>query len=109
MRVETARRFAYTKSLMRFKYLVLVAIYVITSSAWAGSTLENAGYCVLPAPQEVKLDGHDVSLGPELQLAISPGMAPDDVAVEALKEGLKERHGLRVVQTALGTPVIRLV
>lgn len=50
------------------------------------SPLGVRGYGVVPEPQRVELNGADVRFGPEWIIEFGPGVARNDVAVEALRE-----------------------
>jgi len=71
------------------------------------SSLYTRGYAVIPAPQQVRLGQGDFRIGAGWRVEVGPGIAPNDVAVETLKEGLQERHGLRLDEHGSG-PAIRL-
>jgi len=71
------------------------------------SSLYARGYTAIPEPQHVKLGESDFEISPAWRVQIGPGIAPGDVAVETLKEGLKERYGLAIGERGSG-PAIRL-
>ncbi|MCJ7503464.1 MAG: beta-N-acetylhexosaminidase [Acidobacteriia bacterium] len=55
------------------------------------SPLGARGYTVVPEPQQVTLNGGDFTFSDVWRLELAPGVAPDDVAVQSLKEDLKSR------------------
>ncbi|PYV15745.1 MAG: hypothetical protein DMG21_14130 [Acidobacteria bacterium] len=71
------------------------------------SSLYSRGYTVLPEPQQVKLGQSDFELSAAWRVEVGPGVPPGDVAVETLREELKERYGLKLDEHGSG-PAIRL-
>jgi len=71
------------------------------------SSLYARGYTVIPEPQQVKLGQGDFGISAAWRVEVGPGVAPSDVAVETLKEGLQERYGLKLREHGSG-PAIRL-
>jgi hypothetical protein len=71
------------------------------------SSLYARGYTVIPEPQQVKLGPGDFRISAGWRVEVGPGVAPGDVAVETLKEGLQERYGLTLGEHGSG-PAIRL-
>ena len=75
---------------------------LITASAWLAGPLPAAtasplfarGYTVIPEPQKVTLTGKDFEFSPSWRLELAPGVQPDDIAVESLKQELQERFHL---------------
>ena len=55
------------------------------------SALFARGYAVIPAPQRVTLSGKDFEVAAPWWLELGPGVKADDVAVQSLQEGLRER------------------
>jgi hypothetical protein len=86
--------------------LLLVAIQPLPAQTL--SPLTSRGYTVLPIPQTVTLGPRDFALTDGWQLVLEPGVNPDDVAVQSLRELLSERFGLRLAEPATGQGVIRL-
>ena len=71
------------------------------------SMLYARGYTLIPEPQQVKLGEGDFRISAGWRVEVGPGVAPDDVAVGALKEGLQERYELMLGEHGSG-PAIRL-
>ena len=82
---------------------------MMVSCASGASALTQAGYSLLPLPQQLRLSGREVQLNARGGLVLEKGIAANDVAVEALKEGLKQWHGVELGAAASGTPAIVLV
>ncbi len=55
------------------------------------SPLLARGYTVIPQPQKVSLEAGDFSFGNGWRLRLDPSISANDVAVEALREGLSQR------------------
>lgn len=72
-------------------------------AAAATSALVSRGYAVLPAPQKMTLGAKDIEFSGAWHVELGPGVRPDDIAVQSLKERLQERF--RVVLGRAGTPV----
>jgi len=64
------------------------------SKAASTSPLFARGYTVLPAPQQVSLEEKDFPFGEGWVLQLAPGVRPDEVAVETLREDLRSRFGI---------------
>jgi len=62
-----------------------------TLRAAAASPLFAQGYTVIPEPQKVTLAGQDFEVRVPWRLELGPSVKADDVAVESLREGLRER------------------
>src|SRR5450755_3143050 len=62
--------------------------------------LSARGYTVLPVPQKVTLGQQDFAFTDNWQLALDRGVPSQDVAVESLKEQLRERFDLSVSDKA---------
>jgi len=58
------------------------------------SPLASRGYTVIPEPRQVQLAPDDVRFGPGWSIDIGPGIARNDVAVDALREDVAARYGL---------------
>ncbi|OLE86931.1 MAG: hypothetical protein AUG07_01805 [Acidobacteria bacterium 13_1_20CM_2_60_10] len=71
------------------------------------SALYARSYTVIPEPHQVKLGKIDFEISAAWRVQLGPGVAPGDVAVETLKEELKERYGLTLGERGSG-PAIRL-
>ena len=75
------------------------------------SPLYSRGYTVIPQPQQVTLRGTDFRFEGGWQLSLGEGVRSNDVAVEALTDGLVSRFHLNLNQQATkshSTGVIRL-
>jgi len=78
--------------------LLCGSVLAVMSVCW-GSVLRAAtvsalfarGYTVIPAPQQVTLSGKDFEVATPWRLDLGPGVKADDVAVQSLQEGLRER------------------
>jgi hexosaminidase len=86
---------------------LLVLLRVGGAQAATVTPLAAAGYSALPAPQQVALTGADFAIGPAWRIALDAGVAADDVALETLRDGAAQRHGLRLRQDGDG-PAITL-
>lgn len=76
---------------------MIVSCLTCTSSlAFAAtvSPLFGRGYTVIPEPQEVSLGATDFEFGAGWRLQLDKSVAPDDVAVEALRDDLATRFNL---------------
>jgi len=83
--------------------LALAAIFVLEISPLLAETvppLSARGYTVLPVPQKVTLGSQDFAFTDGWQLVLESGVRSGDVAVESLKEQLRERFYLNVTDTA---------
>jgi hypothetical protein len=58
------------------------------------SPLFARGYTVLLASQQVSLEEKDFPFGEGWVLQLAPGVRPDEVAVETLREDLRSRFGI---------------
>lgn len=95
----------------------LVALFMSVGFVEAGhaatsSPLFVRGYTVLPQPQEVDLKDGEIEFGAGWNLDLGPGVKPDDVAVESLKEDLRARWRVPLGTThpsKAGAEIIRLV
>ncbi|MGI9071822.1 MAG: glycoside hydrolase family 20 zincin-like fold domain-containing protein [Bryobacteraceae bacterium] len=81
--------------------LLGLLLFLLGSSGWAAtsSPLFARGYTVLPAPQKVSLGTKDFEFKRGWRLELGPGIKPEDIAVQSLKEELKDRF-----QLTLGVP-----
>src|SRR2546426_11599557 len=71
------------------------------------SALYARSYTVIPEPHQVKLGKIDFEISAAWRVQLGPGVGPGDVAVETLKEELKDRYGLTLGERGSG-PAIRL-
>ncbi|MGB8480890.1 MAG: glycoside hydrolase family 20 zincin-like fold domain-containing protein [Acidobacteriaceae bacterium] len=82
---------------MRALVIAAVAsVFCCIAHAQTVSPLFARGYTVVPEPQKVSLDGSDFTFNQAWQLKIDNGVAKDDVAVDALREGLASRFNVRM-------------
>ena len=65
-----------------------------TPPTLAQTPLFARGYTVIPVPQKVELNGGDFEFGSGWRLDLGPGVKPDDVAIESLRDGLSSRFGV---------------
>src|ERR1039458_514533 len=65
------------------------------------------GYTVIPEPRNVVLSSGDFPFGPDWRVELGPGVPPDDVAVQTLREDLLSRFQLRL-QPQANAGVVRL-
>jgi hypothetical protein len=73
------------------------------------SPLFVRGYTVIPEPQKVTLSGKDFEFSPSWRLELAPGVPPDDIAVQSLKQELQERFHLALVEAKdKGGPGLKL-
>jgi hypothetical protein len=81
---------------IRLTYLLGLLPVLLGSSCLAATTssLFARGYTVLPAPQKVSLGTKDFEFTRAWRLELGPGIKPDDIAVQSLKEELEERFQL---------------
>ncbi len=77
---------------------VLFAAVILGASASAQvvSPLFARGYTVVPAPQTVSLGARDFSFGSNWQLKVDKSVAPDDVAIDALRDDLVSRFHIQL-------------
>jgi hypothetical protein len=79
---------------MWLKALAITLLFGLGMQAQTISKLAAAGYTVIPEPQDVELQGAELRFGPEWSLEAGPGVAAGDIALESLRDLLKERFGL---------------
>jgi len=73
---------------------VLAVMSVCSGSVLRAATVSPLfarGYTVIPAPQQVTLSGKDFEVATPWRLELGAGIKADDVAVQSLQEGLRER------------------
>ena len=76
------------------KFLTVVAVLGCFCSSGLSQTVSPLlarGYTVIPQPQKVSLNAGDISFGDGWQLRLDSSVPSNDVAVEALREGLSQR------------------
>jgi hexosaminidase len=71
------------------------------------SSLFARGYAVIPEPQQVKLEHDDFRITAGWRVDWGRGVEPSSAALEALQDGLQDRHGFKLAERGSG-PVIRL-
>ena len=97
-----------------FGYMALAAALCLlpmaaNATAATASPLFARGYTVIPSPQKVTLAGKDFDFGPAWHLELGPGVKPDDIAVESLRDELQERFHLALSEAkGKGGPVLKL-
>ena len=69
------------------------------------SSLYGRGYALIPAPQQVKLEGDDFRLTPAWSLDLGKAVSPDSPAVETLKSGFEGRHGFKLAERGNGAAI----
>ncbi len=74
-----------------FRDLPLIFLLSICPCIAATSALLSRGYTVLPQPQQSNLTTQDFRFGDNWGLEIGNGVAPNSVAIEALREDLQSR------------------
>ena len=80
------------------------------ATAATASPLFARGYTVIPQPQRVTLSGKDFAFDSSWRLELAPGVMPDDIAVQSLKQELQERFHLALTQAkGKAGPSLRLV
>lgn len=90
---------------MSMKSLAFALLFGLGLQAQTLSKLAASGYTVIPEPQDVELQpGPDLRFGPEWSLQAGPGVNSGDIALESLRDLLKERFGLNAPANS-GTPV----
>ncbi len=67
------------------------------SQAFAVTPLLSRGYAVLPQPRQVELQPSDFPFGTGWSLSLAPGLSATDVAVQTLREDLRERYGISLI------------
>ena len=90
-----------------------IALALISTSAPPGraatlSPLFARGYTVIPTPQRVTLGTSNFEVTPAWRLELGPGIKPDDIAIQSLKEGLRDRFGLTLGGSRDAVGVVRL-
>jgi hexosaminidase len=88
----------------------LVVFILMAASGWSAtsSALFARGYTVIPAPQKVTLGADDFEITQAWRLETGSEVKPEDVAVQDLKEKLKERFDLTLGGSRTGG-VVRLL
>src|SRR5579863_2247841 len=75
--------------------LILISWAVALGQAETVSPFYARGYTVMPEPQVVKLRPSDFVFGPDWRMEVQ-GIAPNDVAIETVKEELEHRFRLKL-------------
>src|SRR5690348_4599125 len=86
----------------------LLVVFACSTQILHGATpseLYSRGYTLIPEPQRVELKGPDIEIDGSWKLQIVRGVKSDDVAVESLKEGLKDRDGITFATRGAGKVV----
>ena len=89
-----------------FTGLIYIFLAVPPVHAETVSPLQARGYNVMPQPQVVKLRASDFEFGSDWKIEVQ-GAAPDDVAIETLRDELGRRYGLTLGVS--GGNVLRLI
>src|SRR5947209_15074817 len=89
---------------MPLRFITLVGLL---AGLCTGSDLASRGYTVIPEPQQVKLQPDDFRFGTGWSCPLGPGVKPDSVAVESVRQDLRSRFGVDLRATA-GPGVVRL-
>jgi hypothetical protein len=82
-------------------------IFAVQARPELVSSLYARGYMIIPEPQQVKLEPDDFRIAAGWRLELGQGVEPNSAAVEVLKEGFEERHGMKLAERGSG-PAIRL-
>lgn len=93
------------------RHVLLAASFFLASSlhGQAASPLFARGFAVLPQPQEVSLQPDEISLdSSNWRLQADPSVPADSIAVESLIEGLRERDGIQLSQSAISSFTLHL-
>jgi hexosaminidase len=77
-------------------YAMLNSLPLLAQQPPVKSPLLVRGYTVIPEPQRVSLGNGDFRFGADWRLQPGPGVPPNDVAVETLREDLSTRFRLRL-------------
>jgi len=96
---------------LAFAATMILALVSLAAPAPAttASPLFARGYTVIPEPQKVTLTGKDFEFSPSWRLELAPGVRPEEVAVESLKQELQERFHLALEEAkGKGGPGLRL-
>jgi hexosaminidase len=88
--------------------LLCFQIASVASYAATSSPLFSRGYTVIPAPQKVSLGAKDFEFTHTWRLDLGPGIKPDDIAVQSLKEELQERFQLTLGVSGTAGAVVHL-
>jgi hexosaminidase len=89
------------------RFCLLVIIMGFAQMAHGATPLEfySRGYNLIPEPQQVEFKGGDIELDESWRIQPVSGVKPDDVAVESLKEGLKDRDRLALATRGPGKAI----
>ena len=86
----------------------MLVLFCAGATAATVSPLVSRGYAVLPAPQKVALGPNDFEFTSAWHVELGPGVRPDEIAVQSLKERLQERFGLTLGRPGTPGTVVRL-
>jgi len=89
-----------------FTGLIYILLAIAPVHAETVSPLQARGYTVMPQPQVVKLGASDFEFGPDWKIEVQ-GAAPNDVAIETLRDELGRRY--RLTLGVSGANVLRLI
>jgi N-acetyl-beta-hexosaminidase len=91
---------------------VILAACLLPLASWGladtVSPLFARGYTVIPEPQKVSLNAGDFIFGPGWRLDVDGSVSSNDVAIEALREGLSSRFHIALNGSAAGAGTISL-
>jgi len=104
--VKTQSSFRLLPKVLLLAFVASV-VFAVQARAELVSALYARGYTVIPEPQRVKLEDDDFRIAANWRLELGRGVEPNSAAVEVLKEGLEERHGIKLAERGSG-PAIRL-
>ena len=93
------------------KFLTVVAVLGCFCSSGLSQTVSPLlarGYTVIPQPQKVSLNAGDISFGDGWQLRLDSSVPSNDVAVEALREGLSQRFHITLDSHGSSSGVLSL-
>jgi hexosaminidase len=89
----------------RFCLLMVIAGCTQTVRGATPSELYSRGYTLIPAPQQVEFEGQDIEFDGSWKIVPGGGVTSDGVALESLKEGLKDRGGITLTTHGPGRAI----
>ncbi len=95
----------------RTRLVLIVAVlecFSLGARAQTVSPLFARGYTVIPQPQKVSLSANDFFFGADWHLRVDASVPADDVAVQALREGLSDRFHIMLRSTKNSGDVLLL-